>query len=183
MRHNHHAYVCIHLPPPPPVPTQEAAWALARPRTSREPIARIICQMPAPGTLDAAVSGSSAASEAKEMPAEVESMPSKWVPVAVHAQPTHASIATRQCFSSAARTRLRLLSSMFLDSSSGSHTLPLISSEAPTSCSTPIRGAALRCATADRLTSPALYDSVDTNTDNIPPATLAVGAIWPRNYS
>lgn len=35
--------------------------------------------------------------------------PSKCAPVAVHAQPTLASIATRQCFSSAARTRFRLL--------------------------------------------------------------------------
>eukprot|EP00964_Phaeocystis_antarctica_P071716 scaffold43811_cov62-Phaeocystis_antarctica.AAC.5 len=114
--------------------------------------------MPAGGTLDAAVSGSSAASEAKEMPAEVESMPSKWAPVAVHTQPTVASMATRQCFSSAARTRLRLPSSMFCDSFSGSHTLPLISSEAPTSDSTPMVIAPLRCATADRLTRP-LKDS------------------------
>ena len=115
--------------------------------TSTVPIAAIICQMPAPGTLDAAVSGSSAASAAKETPADGESMPSKWVPVAVHAQPTVASIATRPCLSSAARTRLRLPSSIFSDRLSGSHTLPEISSDAPTKSDTPMRATALRCCT------------------------------------
>ena len=95
-------------------------------------MARIICQTPAAGTMLAATMGlPDAAASAKETPCEVESMPSKWAPVAVHAHPTVASIATRPCLSSAARIRLRLLSSILSASFSGSQTLLPVSVDTP----------------------------------------------------
>ena len=101
-------------------------------RTSWKPITPSICSQPATGTLATAPSAPAAVASAKETPADGESMPSKWVPVEVHAQPTHASIATRECLSSAARSRLRFAWSALPARSNGSQILSLISVDAPT---------------------------------------------------
>mmetsp|Transcript_17245 Transcript_17245/g.51170 ORF Transcript_17245/g.51170 Transcript_17245/m.51170 type:complete len:202 (+) Transcript_17245:273-878(+) len=116
----------------PKSPPHSAAGYLFSQYTSSAPMAAIICQMPAAGTFAAPSSGPAAATSANETPDEVESIPSKWVPVAVHNHPTVASIATRQCLSSAARTSFKLDSSMFSESLSGSHTLLDTSVDAPT---------------------------------------------------
>lgn len=78
-----------------------------------------------------AIGFSAAATSENERPLDVESMPSKCDPVAIHAQPTFASMATRPCLSSAARMRLKLPWSIFSVKPRGSQTLLPTSMETP----------------------------------------------------